>query len=316
MSELRLVLTNSCDFKCFFCHAEGSKGKSDTKLNASDYKYLFLKSYKVLNTNYISLTGGEPTIRKDIVGIVKQLYEAGAHITMTSNFSILDRHMAMGKYINKMNISFHSFDNKRLSEIICVRFKVDELMDNVRKYVREYPKVKVCLNCTVTEKNSDLENIQKMIDFANEVNANVNFSELYSENTDEVIRIERLEEILIKEGFVEEDYIYGRSRVFVRDGQKVKLSKILCVAAKENDNPDKYCNKHRDLFISPDGKIDICRERNIAIDILNAIKNRNDAKVIEGLKEAKELLGCGCKKEKVRDNEQHFIRSRADTIVR
>ena len=42
MSELRLVLTNACNFKCFFCHGEGSKTKVENRLDADDYKFLFL----------------------------------------------------------------------------------------------------------------------------------------------------------------------------------------------------------------------------------------------------------------------------------
>ena len=41
MSELRLVLTNACNFKCFFCHGEGSKTKVENRLDADDYKFQF-----------------------------------------------------------------------------------------------------------------------------------------------------------------------------------------------------------------------------------------------------------------------------------
>ena len=66
MSELRLVLTNVCNFKCFFCHGEGSKTRVENMLNADDYTFLFLQSTKILDTTKVSLTGGEPD-RKSVV---------------------------------------------------------------------------------------------------------------------------------------------------------------------------------------------------------------------------------------------------------
>lgn len=295
MSELRLVLTNACNFKCFFCHGEGSKTKVENRLDADDYKFLFLQAMKILDTTKISLTGGEPMVRTDIIDIVKSIYKAGAKITMTSNFALISRHMEIGKYVSKMNISFHVFDDKLLNDIIGVQCNVSDLINGIKEFSCNYPNVKICLNCTVNKKNCDEENLMKIIEFANEINANVNLSEMYSDNLDEIIGLNDFREKLIQQGFSLKDFIYGRSQRYIRKGQEVKLSKILCVAAKSSENPQKYCKDHRDLFIMPDGKIDICREKEIYVDLLKEIKDRNHIELLRSLESAISMMGNGCK---------------------
>ncbi|MFR6563342.1 MAG: hypothetical protein ACLUR5_16655 [Eubacterium ventriosum] len=83
----------------------------------------------------------------------------------------------------------------------------------------------------------------KIIEFANEINANVNLSEMYSDNLDEIIGLNDFREKLIQQGFSLKDFIYGRSQRYIRKGQEVKLSKILCVAAKSSENPQKILQR-------------------------------------------------------------------------
>ena len=39
--ELRLIITQDCNYQCYFCHREGIERKSESILNSSDYEYLF-----------------------------------------------------------------------------------------------------------------------------------------------------------------------------------------------------------------------------------------------------------------------------------
>ncbi|MFR6563343.1 MAG: hypothetical protein ACLUR5_16660 [Eubacterium ventriosum] len=91
-------------------------------------------------------------VRTDIIDIVKSLYKAGAKITMTSNFALISRHMEIGKYVSKMNISFHVFDDKLLNDIIGVQCNVSDLINGIKEFSCNYPNVKICLNCTVNKK--------------------------------------------------------------------------------------------------------------------------------------------------------------------
>ena len=39
--ELRLIVTQACNYRCYFCHREGIKGIKKSLLDSEDYKYLF-----------------------------------------------------------------------------------------------------------------------------------------------------------------------------------------------------------------------------------------------------------------------------------
>ena len=45
----------------------------------------------------------------------------------------------------------------------------------------------------------------------------------------------------------------------------------------------------------PDGKIDICREKEIYVDLLKEIKDRNHIELLRSLESAISMMGNGCK---------------------
>ena len=73
--ELRLIVTQSCNYQCYFCHREGIEKDAKTLLNSSDYEYLFKICKKEFDWNEVSITGGEPFMNKEIDSIIKKLYD-------------------------------------------------------------------------------------------------------------------------------------------------------------------------------------------------------------------------------------------------
>ena len=73
--ELRLIVTQSCNDQCYFCHREGIEKGDKTLLDSSDYEYLFKICKKEFDQNEVSITGGEPFMNKEIDSIIKKLYE-------------------------------------------------------------------------------------------------------------------------------------------------------------------------------------------------------------------------------------------------
>ena len=67
--ELRLLVTNDCNFDCYFCHKEGQKAISTAILDNDDYEFLFKTGQKGYGFNTTTITGGEPLLRKDILEI-------------------------------------------------------------------------------------------------------------------------------------------------------------------------------------------------------------------------------------------------------
>lgn len=68
-----------------------------------------------------------------------------------------------------------------------------------------------------------------------------------------------------------------------------------CTSVSNKQDKVKECKENNDIFITPDGKISLCRYSNKEIDLMEAI-NKNDIIEIESkLEEACSLLGNECK---------------------
>ncbi len=63
-------ITNKCNLLCNFCYANSTKQNKTDNLSIEDLKHLF-DEFTELNVMRISITGGEPFLRKDIMEILK-----------------------------------------------------------------------------------------------------------------------------------------------------------------------------------------------------------------------------------------------------
>ena len=106
--ELRLVLTENCNYNCTFCHKEGMKKQEKNLLDANDYAFLYQICKESFNWDEITLTGGEPFVRKDIDEIIEKLYKSGAKITIVTNGELLNKHVDVLKYVKRINLSIHT----------------------------------------------------------------------------------------------------------------------------------------------------------------------------------------------------------------
>ena len=84
-------------------------------------------------------------------------------------------------------------------------------------------------------------------------------------------------------------------KIVLYDGEtKIILSKIFCVAANYKYLPNDYCNQNNDLFITPDGKIKLCRYLGNEISIVEEIKKHDEEALNYKLNLANKLLGRNC----------------------
>lgn len=121
LSYLRLSITDLCNFRCNYCLPQGYQGKAKPdELSLSEIEVL-VKVFAKLGTRKIRITGGEPTLRKDlpeIIQICKQ--QTGIeHVALTTNGFHLERLFARYRAagLDQLNISIDSFDPDKFYEI-------------------------------------------------------------------------------------------------------------------------------------------------------------------------------------------------------
>jgi cyclic pyranopterin phosphate synthase len=108
VSNLRLSLTQNCNFNCFFCHKEGQISQG-TELTPQNIEAIAKTAYE-LGMTKIKLTGGEPLLRPDLIEIITRIAKHSAELSLTTNGYFL-KHMASPLKkagLHRVNISLHS----------------------------------------------------------------------------------------------------------------------------------------------------------------------------------------------------------------
>jgi cyclic pyranopterin phosphate synthase len=116
VSNLRISLTPACNLKCIYCHAEGEKRPGDS-LSPEEIAEI-LRVAGEFGIRSVKFTGGEPTLRKDLVEIVGSVPEA-MESSMTTNATLLAEIAEDLKSagLSRVNVSLDSLDPETYKKI-------------------------------------------------------------------------------------------------------------------------------------------------------------------------------------------------------
>ncbi len=292
--EIRMVLTQECNYDCGFCHKEGLHGTEKPLLNSDDYRFIYNVWKKYFGLNSTTLSWWEPLKRDDIVEITKKIKEEWWYITLVSNGWLLLEKSDIGKYVDRINVSIHSLDEIKYKELIRKDYSIQTVIDGIKKVKDLYPEVEIRLNSAFVKwLNAEESDIMEYIKFAKNIWASVKYMELYPKQSEWFIDIKNLEDFLEKNEFSKIGK--WRQREF-DDGQiKIFSTKIFCSEASEKINSWKFCNKNNDLFLTPDGNIKICRNSDNYINAFEIIKTNDEEWFADKLYNAFSMLGSNCK---------------------
>ena len=74
----------------------------------------------------------------------------------------------------------------------------------------------------------------------------------------------------------------------------VVLTRCTCSEVKKSKNPSATCKSNNDIFVTPDGKISLCRYIEHEVDILENVKKRDEKKLTEAIECVYENMGNDC----------------------
>ena len=288
--ELRLIVSRRCNYDCYFCHGEGVEKGTEEVFSSDDYKFLVDFCKRKYGWDTVTLTGGEPLIREDILDIVNNLKELGVKITVVSNGELIDRKMPCFEGVERLNVSIHSLDDSTYDKIVQRKGKLPRVIYNLSQLRNLNKKIDIRINMTVVRgQNDGIQNMKKIVSLAKKLNASIKIIELFSENKSEIVPLYEIKRDLIDLNFkVLEEYTH---KIVLYDGvTKIILSKIFCAAANDRYNPNSYCNSFNDLFISPNGIIKLCRYLNQEVSIKDEVINRDEEALEKKIKLANTLL--------------------------
>lgn len=133
LSYLRLSITDLCNYRCTYCLPDGYQGKAKPdELTLPEINTL-AAVFAQNGTRKIRLTGGEPTLRRDLPDIIAacRANPEIESIALTTNAFKLGKHFAAYRAagLDKLNISIDSFDPETFYQITGKRECANILRD-------------------------------------------------------------------------------------------------------------------------------------------------------------------------------------------
>ncbi|MDK2886038.1 MAG: 3,8-cyclase [Thermosipho sp. (in: thermotogales)] len=188
---VRLSVTDKCNFRCNYCMIENAEFMNDNELLTLKQIETLIKVLKDLKFKHVRITGGEPTLRTDIIEIAKIIKKYFGNFSITTNGSLLDLLAKDLKEngLSSVNISLDSLNRDNFRKITR-RDDLDKVLKGLEKAIKLGLKVK--LNTVIQKAN--FNEIFDLIEFASKINVAIRFIELMP-----------LGEKYNKENFISED---------------------------------------------------------------------------------------------------------------
>jgi GTP 3',8-cyclase len=149
ISYLRVSVTDRCDFRCVYCMAEEMNFLPKRELLTLEELDRVCSAFVRLGTKKLRLTGGEPLVRRDIMGLFRSLgrhLNSGAldELTLTTNGSQLARYAdeLHDCGVKRVNVSLDTLDSAKFTEITR-RGRLDQVMSGLDAAKRAGLQVKI-----------------------------------------------------------------------------------------------------------------------------------------------------------------------------
>jgi len=175
---LRIAVTNTCNFKCTYCNPnmELFNPTPFSKNIPTEDMMKIIKACVGIGIKRVSLTGGEPLIRPDILGFCKSMKEVGIErIEMTTNGFLLEKFLSAEEsdYVDFFKVSFDTTDKEIFNRTVGID-AYDRVLNGIKMLLE---KKKLCvINTVITKENiSELDGI---IDFAEGLGVDVSLLDL------------------------------------------------------------------------------------------------------------------------------------------
>jgi cyclic pyranopterin phosphate synthase len=121
LNYLRISLTDHCNLRCLYCMPEEMVFRPSAELMQDDEILEFVHLFVSLGFHKMRLTGGEPTIRLNVVNLVRQIAATpGVDVlTMTTNGVLLPRmaQQLVQAGLQRVNISLDTLDPEKFQTL-------------------------------------------------------------------------------------------------------------------------------------------------------------------------------------------------------
>jgi uncharacterized radical SAM superfamily Fe-S cluster-containing enzyme len=133
-----LVLTNRCDLSCWYCffYAQRHGYVYEPTMQELDEMVKTLVNEKPVPCNAIQLTGGEPTLREDLIDIINMCKRHGVdHVQLNTNGIRISRDLELLRKVREAGINtlYLSFDGVNAKTNPKNHWEIPGVLENCRK---------------------------------------------------------------------------------------------------------------------------------------------------------------------------------------
>lgn len=296
VKELRLLLTQSCNYNCVFCHQEGVHNLQPSLLTLDDYLFLYDTCEQHFGWTTVTLSGGEPLLYPHFDELVSELAKRKCRIAVVTNGEFIDKHIEAIKLLKRINISVPSFDDTKYHSLVRKTDKLKKVLKNIELVRENAPKIGCRVNMVLSG-DSQVDWL-KAVDFVNQHGCGIKFIELWSDDPSKKATISDAVEVLTEAGAVSGSVLDDR-RVLMKSNPELKkenilLTRFICDHARKSSEPGKACHEMLDMFITPSGNVNTCAATSTQESILDSIKNRDGDALAKQIREINSRIGNGC----------------------
>jgi cyclic pyranopterin phosphate synthase len=179
INYLRISLTDRCNLRCVYCMPEDMTFRPRAELLQDDEILHLVRLFAELGFHKVRLTGGEPTVRANVIDIVRGISQTPGvrTVVMTTNGLLLARQAQdlADAGLRRVNISIDTADPEKFRKL--TRWgKVEEVWQGIE--AAEAVGLEVKLNAVVVRGYNDREDVVQLAELTRERPWQVRFIEM------------------------------------------------------------------------------------------------------------------------------------------
>jgi len=138
LRDLRISVTDRCNFRCVYCMPKEVYGRDHAFLERREL-LSFEEIARVASVfvdggvQKIRITGGEPLVRRDLERLIAQLAKLDVDLTLTTNGSLLPQkaQLLADAGLRRITVSLDSLDDTQFRALNDVDFPVDRVLEGI-----------------------------------------------------------------------------------------------------------------------------------------------------------------------------------------
>ncbi|MBN2147696.1 MAG: GTP 3',8-cyclase MoaA [Anaerolineales bacterium] len=276
INYLRISLTDHCNLRCVYCMPEEMVFKPNAELMQDDEILRLVGVFVKLGFDKIRLTGGEPTVRANVVELVREIaHTPGVRtLTMTTNGALLGRMAGQlaEAGLQRVNISVDTLDAEKFRRL--TRWgSVEDVLEGIRAaeeaglkpvkintvVVRGYNEADLIDLARLTLKHPWQVRFIEMMPFAGVTDLQSNQMVTTQEVQQQIAReLGEMQE-------VNDGELDGEAQLYRLPGAQAELGFISSVSAP-------FCSLCTRARLTADGRLRLCLLREGEVDLLTPLR--------------------------------------------